>query len=131
MSLIQLIYISEPFGFDEAMLGGILVQARRNNPALGITGCLVCRHDLYLQMFEGEADAVEALYARVAVDDRHLAVELLYSEPTTDRLFPDWAMRDDPARSWLWSADAVAHGAASKATPEELLAIFGRIANEP
>jgi hypothetical protein len=131
MNLVQLIYISEPFGFDEAMLGGILVQARRNNPALGITGCLVCRQDMYLQLLEGEAETIEALYGRIAKDDRHLAVELLARTPATTRMFPDWAMRDDPARSWLWSADELARGAAQKATTQELQAIFGRIANEP
>lgn len=131
MSLTQLIYISEPFGFDEAMLSGILVQARRNNPALGITGCLVCRHDLYLQLLEGEAEPVEALYERIAADDRHLAVERLHSGPVASRMFPDWAMRDDPARSWLWSADEMAHSAARKASPVELQAIFARIANAP
>jgi Sensors of blue-light using FAD len=128
VGLIQLIYISEPFGFDEAMLAGILVQARRNNPALGITGCLVCRNDLYLQLLEGEGDAIEPLYARIAADDRHLAVTRLANIPVSERLFPDWAMRDDPAQSWLWNADAVAHGAARTASPAELQAIFGRIA---
>jgi Sensors of blue-light using FAD len=130
MSVTQLIYSSEPFGFDEAMLGGILVQARRNNPALGVTGCLVCRQDLYLQMLEGEADAVDGLYARIAKDDRHLAVSLLSRQTVAERLFPDWAMRDDPARSWLWSAEDVAKGAARNASPLELQAIFGRIAAE-
>jgi Sensors of blue-light using FAD len=130
MSLTQLIYSSEPFGFDEAMLGGILVQARRNNPALGVTGCLVCRQDLYLQLLEGDSDTIDALYGRIAEDDRHLAVELLSRQTVATRLFPDWAMRDDPARSWLWTADAVAHGAARKASPIELQAIFTRISAE-
>jgi Sensors of blue-light using FAD len=106
------------------------VQARRNNPALGITGCLVCRQDLYLQLLEGEDDAIEALYARIEKDDRHLAVSLLSRQTVSARMFPDWAMRDDPARSWLWSADAVAKGAARAASPLELQAIFGRIAAE-
>jgi Sensors of blue-light using FAD len=131
MNLAHLIYASEPFGFDDAMLSGILVQARRNNPALDITGCLVCRHDLYLQWLEGDAAAIEVLYARIAADDRHLAVKQLSAGPVPKRLFPDWAMRDDPARSWLWSPEQVAMGAAVKASPLELQAIFARIANAP
>ena len=51
--LIQLIYSSRPFGFDEATLNGILMFARRNNPREAITGALICRHDLYLQLLEG------------------------------------------------------------------------------
>jgi len=130
MGLTQLIYISEPFGFDTAMLSGILVQARRNNPGLGITGCLVCRHDMYLQLLEGETETIEALYGRIAKDDRHLAVERLLCTQVTSRMFPDWAMRDDPPRSWFWTSDDLAKGAAQKASPLELQAIFARIASE-
>jgi len=44
--LIQIIYSSQPFGFDEAMLSGILLDARRCNTRDGITGALVCRRDI-------------------------------------------------------------------------------------
>ena len=128
MPLTQLIYSSQPFGFDDAMLGGILVQARRNNPRDGITGCLICRHDLYLQLLEGPGDAIDALYARIAVDDRHLQVEMLSRGPVDTRLFPDWAMRDDPAQSWLWTPAEVEDGALTKASPDELRAVFARVA---
>ena len=72
--LIQLIYSSKPFGFDEAALNGILLTARRNNPRDAITGALICRHDLYLQLLEGPQAAVEARYSSIAHDDRHLEV---------------------------------------------------------
>ncbi len=127
MSMIQLIYASQPFGFDDAMLAGILVQARRNNPREDITGCLICREDLYLQLIEGPEANVDALFARIAVDDRHLQVERLSRETVTERMFPDWAMRDDPAQSWLWPAEAVANGALSQASPDALRAVFARV----
>ena len=76
MILAQLIYASQPFGFDDAMLNGILVQARRNNPRDDITGCLICRQDLYIQLIEGPVAPIDALYTKIAVDDRHLNVEL-------------------------------------------------------
>ena len=60
--LIQLIYSSKPFGFDEATLSEILLTARRNNERDGITGALICRRDLYLQLLEGPQAAVEARY---------------------------------------------------------------------
>ena len=45
------------------MLAGILSSARRNNPRDGITGALICRDDLFLQLLEGPEAAVEALIA--------------------------------------------------------------------
>ena len=127
MKTYQLIYTSQPFGFDDAVLAGILVASRRNNPRADITGCLICRHDVYLQLLEGPEAAVEALYARIALDDRHLAIERLVAGPVDARMFPEWAMRDDPAQSWLWSADEVADSVLSQASPDALRAVFARV----
>jgi Sensors of blue-light using FAD len=127
MTMTQLIYASQPFGFDDAMLNGILVQARRNNPAADITGCLICRHDLYLQLLEGPQAAIDALYARIKDDDRHLQVAQLSRETVSARMFPDWAMRDDPAQSWLWPPEAIAGGALFQASPDALRAVFARV----
>lgn len=124
----QLIYMSQPFGYDDAMLSGILSAARRNNPALGITGALICRHDLYLQLIEGDSDAIDDLFDRIASDDRHLAVTLLDRTESGERLFPDWAMKHDPARSWLWSPQEVSNGAIQLASPRELRGVFERAA---
>lgn len=131
MGLLQLIYASRPFGFDQSALNGILVQARRNNDRDDITGALVCRADLYLQLLEGPEPAIEAAFARIVRDDRHVEVERLSRASVTDRLFPGWAMRDDPARSWMWSQGDVADGAVVRATRDELLGIFARLAAEP
>jgi len=60
LRLIQLVYASKPFGFDTATLNAILSDARRLNPANAITGALICREDLYLQLLEGPEPAVEA-----------------------------------------------------------------------
>ena len=126
----QLIYMSEPFGFDASILAGILTDARRNNRRDGITGALICRQDIYLQMIEGETAAIDALFARIAVDDRHLEVRELWRGDVAERMFPQWDMLDDPARSWLWSPDEVAHGAVTAATPGALHAVFERVALE-
>ena len=124
----QLIYMSEPFGFDSAILSGILATARRNNPRHGITGALICRADVYLQLIEGDAAPIDALYARIAADDRHLEVTLLSRAEVADRLFPGWAMLHDPAHSWLWSPDDVGKGALHAAGPEALRRVFARAA---
>ncbi len=109
------------------MLAGILSAARRNNPALGITGALICRHDLYLQLIEGPAEAIDTLYARICEDDRHANVELLLTEDMGERLFPNWAMLDDQSPSLFWSATDVAAGALEASSPEELRAPFLRL----
>ena len=127
MTFTQLIYSSQPFGFDDAMLGGILVQARRNNARDDITGCLICRQDLYLQLLEGPAAAIDTLFDKIKADDRHLAVAQLSRATVSTRLFPDWAMRDDPAQSWLWPPEAVASGALFQASPDALRAVFARV----
>ena len=130
MTVYQLIYVSEPFGFDDAMLNGILVDARRCNTRDGVTGALICRADVYLQLLEGEREVVEATFARIAKDPRHLAVERLLASEVDVRLFPHWAMLDDPARSWLWIADDIANGALRTASPSALRGVFERIASE-
>jgi hypothetical protein len=130
MPLIQLTYASRPFGYDGAVLQGILMDARRCNARDGITGALICRDDLFLQLLEGPEAAVEATYARILRDDRHVEVRPLTRAPITDdgRLFGAWAMRDDPAQSWVWSREAVHDGAAERASPDEVMAIFRRLA---
>jgi hypothetical protein len=130
MDLVQIIYSSRPFGFDESLLSGILSDARRNNARDGITGALICRADVYLQMLEGPADVVEVAFARIKRDDRHLEVVKRFGAPVAERLFPQWSMRDDPARSWMWTQDEVANGVLSSASPMQVLAVFTRLADE-
>lgn len=128
MPLLQLVYASRPFGFDSAILSNILLDARRCNIRDDITGALIARHDLFLQMLEGPSDKVEACYQRIARDDRHIEITPLSRCRVTSRLFPGWAMRDDPAQSWIWSIDAVANGAIERATEDEVLEVFTRLA---
>jgi hypothetical protein len=128
--MIQLIYSSKPFGFDEAALNGILMIARWNNPRDAITGALICRQDLYLQLLEGPQAAVDARYGSIALDDRHVEVVKRVSRQITERMFPKWAMRDDPARSWMWTAREIEEGALDRATPDEFIKIFSRLAAE-
>jgi hypothetical protein len=127
--LLQLIYASRPFGYDAGMLTGILFDARRCNTRDGITGALICRDDLFLQLLEGPEAAVEATFARIAADDRHVEVRRLTRRmiPDDARMFGAWAMRDDPAASWVWSRAEVDAGVPERATEEEVLAMFRRL----
>jgi Sensors of blue-light using FAD len=131
MSLMQLYYASTPFGFNNPTLNNILSASRRNNQRNGISGALICRADLYLQMLEGPRSAVTATFHRILGDDRHLDVNLIGSADITTRLFPEWHMRDDPARSWMWTQSQVAAGALDAASAEEVHGVFTRLIREP
>jgi len=128
MADVQLIYISRPFGFDAPSLAGVLIVARANNLRDGITGCLICRADIYVQLLEGPEAAVAVTWAKIRRDDRHANVERKVFRPITERMFPNWAMRDDPAQSWLWNQAEVDAGAADNATEADMIAIFDRVA---
>lgn len=127
MSLLQLIYASTPFGFDNPTLNQILSVARRNNLRDGITGSLICRADLYLQMLEGPRSSVTATFNRILKDDRHLDVVLIGCGDAKTRLFPDWHMRDDPAQSWMWTQEQIAGGAIEASSEDDVRAVFTRL----
>lgn len=131
MKILQLIYSSQPFGYDELVLGGILAIARRNNERDGITGALICREDLFLQLLEGGESEVTQAFDRISRDDRHVDVVNRWSRHVEHRLFPDWAMRHDPARSWMWTAEEVRRGAVDDASSTEVRDVFIRLSKEP
>ena len=126
--LLQLVYASRPFGFDAGTLLSILLKSRANNEATDVTGCLICRDDLYLQMLEGPSNRVIETFNRIRNDDRHIEVTELLRQRIDDRLFGKWSMCDDPVRSWMWTRDQVEKGAVTTARPVEILRIFRRIA---
>ncbi len=128
--LIHVVYASRPFGFDDLALSGILATARRNNQRDDITGALICREDLFLQWLEGPEPTVMAAFERIARDDRHTDVTQLIIEPIAARVFPDWAMRHDPARSWMWTPQQVSEGIIATATADHARDIFLRLAEE-
>ena len=123
-NLFQLIYSSEPFGYDDATLAGILLDARRCNTRDHVTGALICRQDIFVQLLEGPKPEVEAAFDRICKDDRHVNVELRYSSDIRSRLFGKWAMLHDPAISWLWTRKQIHDGALASAKAGDFLAVF-------
>jgi hypothetical protein len=129
MRLTQLIYMSRPFGFDDLDLRNILLVSRENNERDGITGSLICREDMYLQLLEGPRAAVSTAYTRIARDNRHGEVMLLWTGDVQERLFPEWFMKHDSLQSWMWTPEQVRAGAVADASVEEIRSIFVRLAN--
>jgi hypothetical protein len=109
----QLLYVSNTArDADPAMLEDILTASRRNNAWLGITGMLLHADGGFLQVLEGEADVVSALFDRIAADKRHWNSHVLLKR-AAERMFGAWSMgfhrlsRDD-GDMFAITADAVA-----------------------
>ena len=129
-NLYRLVYSSKPFGFDASVLNGLLIDSRENNQKNDITGSLICRADIYLQMLEGPEEKVLKTFDKIKKDDRHLEIEVLLTEKDIkDRLFPNWAMKDDPVESWMWSKKEIADGAVQESSKEKIFNIFKKIAS--
>lgn len=131
MSLLQLVYASRPFGFDAGTLINILFKARSKNAAADVTGCLICRDDIYLQLLEGPEVSVTRIYQKIIADDRHVEVTQLVHHAVDERMFGAWAMRDDPVQTWMWTREEVDKGAVTLTSKEDILDIFSKLAAQP
>ncbi len=76
----------------EREIRAILLAARRNNPAAGITGALLFTGTGFAQALEGRREAVERAFERIGADPRHADVTVLSFTPTERRAFPDWPL---------------------------------------
>ena len=130
MTYLRLIYASRPVDYDAATLDDILMDARSRNVQDDVTGALIARSDIYLQLLEGEPLAVDRTYGRIMRDPRHENLQILVRRLTGWRLFSDWTMRGAPARGWMWSPRDVATGIPTRATRPEVEAIFVRLWRE-
>ena len=93
--MLQLIYVSTARPGASIDLQDILARSQRNNKRDGITGLLHARGKRFLQALEGDADKVEATYARIVADLRHFALVVLSHRPITTREFGEWSMAID------------------------------------
>jgi hypothetical protein len=77
-----------PTGFAQ-----IVRIAQRNNAASKITGVLSYRRGYYFQVLEGDDNAVDALFAKIKLDQRHGQVNVILNAPISKRYFPQWDMK--------------------------------------
>ncbi|MGY9049303.1 hypothetical protein P775_16170 [Puniceibacterium antarcticum] len=130
MTYLRLIYASRPVDYAPETLGAVLAGSQRRNIRDDITGALIARADLFLQMLEGPASLVDQAYARIRQDPRHENMRLLVRRETQWRLFPGWTMREASDTEWIWTPEQVAHGLPAKAPRHEVEAIFVRLWRE-
>lgn len=91
--MLQLVYVSSaatPFG--KAELQELLTKSRAKNSALGITGMLLYKDGNFMQMLEGEDNAVRQLFDTIIEDPRHHNSIVVIDEPAEAPYFTDWSM---------------------------------------
>ena len=130
MKLMQLVYCSQPFGYSLEILSAILTASRANNRKRDITGALICRSDIFLQLLEGPEQQVKSTYAAIQNDDRHINIYHLLDQNVDKRLFPAWAMKDDPVKTWMWSREEVSNGIVKDLSKAEIEEVFVRLSKE-
>ena len=67
---------------------------------------------------------VRAAFARISQDDRHVGIRELLMGEIQSRMFPNWAMLHDPAKTWIWTEEEVANAALDRAEPDDILKVF-------
>jgi hypothetical protein len=90
----ELIYSSkERQHFSPADIKALLIHARAQNYAMGITGMLVHDGGMFLQVLEGDETAVRAVLSRIENDVRHGDINILrQSHVAGSRRFGYWSM---------------------------------------
>jgi hypothetical protein len=93
MTLITLVYVStQRREITDEDLKNILKSARTFNVTANITGMLLYRDGFFMQALEGEEDVVKELFQKIALDERHKNVLMIYSTSIEERTFSDWSM---------------------------------------
>ena len=69
-----------------------LLQGNGINSATAITGMLLYKDGNFMQVLEGEEEAVRRVYARIGHDPRHRGLLTLLAGTQDERQFPDWSM---------------------------------------
>lgn len=136
--LFRMLYTSAAVGpVTTAVTGTILRVAQAHNAAHGITGVLCQGRGRYLQVLEGERSALDALYARIAADQRHKDLVLVCAQTITSRRYGRWAMAHvdlaDADERMAFSATSSAPAGSSEQLMAQIDALItaGKVMTEP
>lgn len=93
MALYEIIYTSlATRDLTPEELAQLLDKARTFNASQGITGMMIYHRREFMQLLEGEQEAVQSLYDRIADDSRHQQLRKIWDGPIRERGFSDWGM---------------------------------------
>jgi hypothetical protein len=89
----RIIYLSSGIKiFSDEEINDLLKVSRNNNEKNGITGLLLYSDGNFMQILEGEKEAVESTYNKILNDTRHRNIILISKEPIKKRNFKEWKM---------------------------------------
>jgi hypothetical protein len=92
-ALIHCVYCSAADGgFTVPDFEKLLLEARDHNNRHALTGMLLYAEGTFFQVLEGQAEVVDALYAKIESDARHTNVTRIMHEPIPRRSFDMWTM---------------------------------------
>ncbi len=77
---------------DWQLIQDILASSESSNQEKAISGALIATTSHFLQLIEGDYETVNALFMKIARDERHCEVQLIGFDCIENRLFEDWAM---------------------------------------
>ncbi len=93
MNLKSIIYIStKVHNFSKDDLEALLARCEENNRASNITGCLIYNGMNFMQLIEGDEEAIDACMARILKDDRHSGIVTIREKNIDSRECPEWGM---------------------------------------
>ena len=91
--LVRLLYASRSVAPIQCThVQDIMLQSHAHNPHNGVTGILCHTDKVYMQVLEGGRAQINALYARILGDARHVDVTLLHYEEIAERRYAGWTM---------------------------------------
>ncbi len=87
-----LVYSSVAVRITENDLRDILQTSHLRNAGLDLTGMLLYCNGKFLQVLEGEKEAVHNLFYKISRDLRHKDINVLLEGTIAARNFKDWSM---------------------------------------
>lgn len=89
----RIIYLSSGIKiFSDEEINDLLKVSRNNNQKNGITGLLLYSDGNFMQILEGEKEAVEITYKKIVNDNRHRNIIVVANESVKKRNFSEWKM---------------------------------------
>lgn len=93
MALHEIIYVSlASEEMSSQQLEALLTYCRLQNEKSQVTGVLIYHQREFLQLLEGEADMVTALFEQIEFDQRHQQVYKIWDGPISERSYARWSM---------------------------------------
>ena len=93
-NIYQLVYVSiSDLEFDNQDIMNLLDVAREKNSQLDITGMLIYKDGIFMQLLEGKKEVVRNVYDNTIVHDRrHSNCRVILEAEGNERLFRSWTM---------------------------------------